>query len=227
MATLIALLRFIAGQTYTTAVKIASVIIVYTEILKVILNVTSWLKTYGSIWTKLWEDSDFHSVIAALAIFKAGNPSILFIMIFFGKFFLRLCRLIVKKVVGHLGEYSYTLREYMLLTLKHEGIRHCIAAMEIILCPYMFLTACESMNIGMFMASFVCAFVYLPHMYLANRSHRFLWRHINVLYTQIALSKAHNGDVMVKVLNAFSEFVDLCFIIYPEKYVRRMQLAFE
>jgi hypothetical protein len=73
------------------------------------------------------------------------------------------------------------------------------------------------------MSAFVMAIAYLPFMYIARKNHRFVWKQLNVWYTQLAFDcrAVVIGKVILTILDKFRDYVDVVMKLFPARFIAR------
>ena len=217
------LLRFALMQPTDTFFLITNCFILLNSLVRIMLNFMKPHPFNQSLWITLWLDKNFHELLLIGAVLISRHPALLFYAIYLTKFFVRTLKLFLEHVTPHLEELAVPVREWLLKTIKSDRIGLGIALAEIALSPILLIRAGEALDIPVAMAACVSATLYLPHMYLVNRHHRLIWKWANVAYTQVAFDNQDGyGQGMLRALEIFVDYSELCYVAYPAKYLRRV-----
>jgi hypothetical protein len=173
--------------------------------------------------TSLWLDKRFHSLLFALALIAADTYCFLFSLICCLQFGVDAAKITAKRIAPRLRGCTAALSRVCYRFMRDDGVKAVIAWLEVLLCPYLILCTVDQASVPVFMAACVAAVVYLPFMYLERKTHRSVWKSVNVWYTQVAFEWGASlpGRIMFGVLEGFREYVDAVLAMYPERFVAR------
>jgi hypothetical protein len=171
----------------------------------------------------LWLDGHFHFLLFLLALLAAETYSLLFCASTTILFLRHCSKTAALKIAPHLPGVAGPVRRAAAAVRKADVLRRFQALLDIAFCPYLMLGMVGRRAVPACMAASVSAMVYLPFAYVVQRGHRFVWKTINIVYTQLAFDcqTAAFGKLLFEVLDRFRDFADLLLAMYPAKFVQR------
>jgi hypothetical protein len=127
-------------------------------------------------------------------------------------------------VAPHLPGVAGPVRRAATAVSKADVLRRLRALLEILFCPYLTVRALGEWRVPICMAACVSAIVYLPFAYIVQKGHRFVWKTINIVYTQLAFDcqTAAFGKLLFGILDRFRDVADLLLAMYPAKFIQRL-----
>jgi len=222
------LLRCAVGDSPAMFAPLTLYLLIFHQFIRISLNfMHTW--SHRGHWRHLWVDKSFHFLLFLLALLAANTYSLIFCLIACIFFLDRCCKVIAFKIAPMLKGCTVFVRRVVSIAFKSDFLDIVRATLEIVYCPYLLLCMVDEFSVPISMAAGVSVIVYLPFAFIVQKSHRYVWKRINIFYTQLALESktALFGTVMFTVLDRFRAAVDLLFAMYPAKFLERMERDIE
>jgi hypothetical protein len=219
---LIVVLRAVTGAEYRSYSVLGVRIAVIAHLNRIVLRVVK-RRTGSRLWSTLWLDKNFHSLLMLLSLVAAETYPIALSLSYLVHYLIRSAKLVLYKIAPRLGDSAIEVSKACQKIVQSEDLVIIHALFELAICPWLIFTSFDEQNVPLFMAGCATGIVYLPFASIVSTGHRLLWKEINLIYTEIVFGSEATDfqPILIWILNVFREITDLLYGLYPLSFVEK------